>query len=498
MKLKLTPTHISLLGLGVFATVVAKELTRSEAKTPSATPNDLKSKRTTNSAALPNSAIALSQPESLVSSTTLPSVSRAEIKPSSKTPPKVPNSTSLPAVPKVQQDQPAKTQVAQTQLRVVDVNQLPIDAVVQETLNLANAAPPPPPPPITTPTASKDIEPTPTEATPTKNASPEDIQGHRAQASITALMKQGIMQGYTDGTFRPNAKITDEQFQSVVNQAAGRSKSLVSLRRPPDIVTRGDAATFVYRQLQRTTETATPTIATASAPLPKLASASVAEVAQTPPPPIVPTFKFATSNQSTPAAADSYRLEAGDRVRVDVFNVPEYSKEYTVLGNGTLNLHRAGNLSVAGLSMRQAQNAIATKYARLLKSPVIDLSLLAARPVNVAIAGEVSKPGTYALNFTDGKFPTVTKLIREAGGIKQLANLKEVKVSRTTPTGAPQTISVDLWQLLKSGDLNQDLVLQQGDTVTIPTARALSSEEARQRGDASFAPSAVKATIVGK
>ncbi len=612
MKLKLSPTRVSLVALGAFAAVVAQELARTEAKTPSATPPDKSNAKPDRNlaptASLPNT-IALSQPESLFGSTPLPTVPNpaAIAKPES---PKITTSTSQSIAP----PPPPKIAASQPNLRVVDVNQLPIDSIIEQTLKL-----PPPPPKIalsqSSPTESAD-QPTPKAASETSTAV-KDIQGHRAQASITALMQQGIIKGYGDGTFRPDAPISDAQFKSITQKAARQSSALGTLQRPKDIVTRADAATYIQRQLRRASTTNSPIAKTpASAPLPTLVSSNPAQqvnstVRSSPLPPATPPVETASlSNPEADAAdADSYTLGAGDRLRVDILNVPEYSKEYSVLVNGTLSLYRVGSVSVSGLTIRQAQNAIAAKYTRVLKEPTVDLSLVTARPLNVAIAGEVGKPGTYALTFGEGgKFPTITKLIREAGGmnrsadarqvilrrpqrsgadqqirlnmwelfttgnirqdltlrdgdsvfipaassvnlaeaaqmadanfsvsstqpvsiavvgevarpgpytikdqtptlsgaireaggIKQLANLKDVKIRRNTRNGTAQTISVDLWQLLKSGDLNQDLVLQQGDTIEIPTALALNPAEARQLGDASFAPASVKITVVGE
>ncbi|MBD2081879.1 SLBB domain-containing protein [Leptolyngbya sp. FACHB-17] len=589
MKLKLSPTRVSLLALGAFAAVVAQELARSDAKTPSATPpnkSNAKQNSASPAASLPDR-VALSQPENLFSA--LPTIAN----PAAIAKPTV--SANQPIVP----PPPPTVAASLPNLAVTDVNQLPIDTIIEQTLKL----PPPPPKVAVSPDQSAPKAPT---------SAAKDVQGHRAQPSITAMMQQGIMKGYSDGTFRPDAPITDAQFKSITKQAATKSSAIASLKRPKDIVTRADAATYIHRQLLRaSTIEKSQTLAQAptSAPLPKLDSVSPAQLvndapASRPLPPAAPPT-FAVSSGIDEADADSYTLGAGDRIRVDIFNVPEYSKEYQVLVNGTLNLHRVGSIPVAGLTIRQAQSAIAARYSRLLKSPTVDASLMSARPLNVAIAGEVGKPGTYTLSFGEGgKFPTVTKLIRdaggmnrsadarqvivrrngsqeirlnmwelfttgnirqdlslrdgdsifipaansvnlaevaqmadanfsvsatqpvnvavvgevarpgpyiikdqtptlssairEAGGIKQLANLKEVKVRRNTRSGAPQTISVDLWQLLKSGDLKQDLVLQQGDTIEIPTALALNSEEARQLGDASFAPRSVKITVVGE
>ncbi|GAP96771.1 putative polysaccharide export protein [Leptolyngbya sp. NIES-2104] len=589
--------------MGAFAAVVAQELARSDARTPSATPPNpgtQKANRTSPSPApLPNS-IALSQPESLFSAATVPN----------------PSGMAKPQTQAIAPPPPPKIAIASSP-QVVDVSQLPLDTIIEQTLKL------PPPPPSIAVASSTDEKPATPKAPTAASSSPlKDIQGHRAQASILALAQQGIMNGYSDGTFRPNAPITDAQFRSLTKQAAKQASTLATLQRPKDIVTRADAAMYIHRQLQRANGTNPTLVAvnpTESAPLPKLASSNPAQIINSPAPsrplpPATPPSPTATpavfSNPEADVADDdSYTLGAGDRIRIDVFNVPEYSKEYQVLVNGTVNLQRVGNVSVRGMTIRQAQDAIATRYRRVLRNPSIDVSLLAARPLNVAIAGEVGKPGTYSLTFGEGgKFPTITKLIREAGGmsrsadarqvvvrrpqrgggeqqirldmwelfttgnirqdltlrdgdsifipaarsinlaeaaqmadanfsvasnqpvnvaivgevsrpgpytikdqiptlsaaireaggIKQLANLKEVKVRRNTRGGTAQTINVDLWQLIRSGDLNQDLVLQQGDTIEIPTALALNSEEARQLGDASFAPSSVKITVVGE
>ncbi len=601
MKLKLSPTRVSLLALGAFAAVVAQELARSDAKTPSATPPDKSNaKRSSDrSLPLPDAAMALSQPETLFSSASPPIVPNPAASAIARTTPIAVSQAIIP---------PPRVAASAPRLRVVDVNQLPIDSILEETLKLS-----PPAPPSKVATAAIPAEAPSNSAT----SSPfKDVRGHRAQASILALMQQGMMQGYGDGTFRPDAPITEAQFKSVIRKAASRSAALAALKRPKDIVTRADAALYIQRQLLRVNAiTPAQTIAkTPSAPLPTLVSSATLNpgslAPSSPLPPTTPPAESFSNTAATDAAdSDSYTLGAGDRLRVEIFNVPEYSKDYQVLVNGTLNLHRVGSIPVAGLTIRQAQSAIAAKYARLLKDPAVDVSLTTARPLNVAIAGEVSKPGTYALVLGDGgKFPTVTKLIREAGGmnrsadarqvvvrrpqrsgddqqirlnmwelfttgnirqdltlrdgdsvfipaansvnlaeatqmadanfsvsstqpvsiavvgevarpgpytlkdqtptlsgairqaggIKQLANLKQVKVTRNTRNGTAQTINVDLWQLLKSGDLNQDLVLQQGDTIEIPTALALNPAEASQLGNASFAPASVKITVVGE
>lgn len=200
-----------------------------------------------------------------------------------------------------------------------------------------------------------------------------------------------------------------------------------------------------------------------------------------------------TLDPSLTQTEDGYLLGAGDRVRIDFFNVPEYSGEYLVLPNGAVNLPQVGAVSVQGRTLKQASTAIAAKYEPYLTRPIVTIGLLAARPLRLAIAGEVNRPGTYNVQAVsasaDTGVPSVTRLIQLAGGITQAADVRQVEVHRPRPynAGADAVIKVDLWQLLKAGSLRQDLRLQDGDSIFIPSATSTNLEEAQRLAAATFA-----------
>ncbi|MCT7982967.1 DUF1565 domain-containing protein [Laspinema sp. A4] len=47
----------------------------------------------------------------------------------------------------------------------------------------------------------------------------QDVEGHWAQAYISALTKKGIIAGFPDGTFKPNEPVTRAQFAAIVTKA---------------------------------------------------------------------------------------------------------------------------------------------------------------------------------------------------------------------------------------------------------------------------------------
>lgn len=119
----------------------------------------------------------------------------------------------------------------------------------------------------------------------------------------------------------------------------------------------------------------------------------------------------------------------------------------------------------------------------------------------VAIIGEVFRPGAYeftAKNAQNSGRTTVTQVVKTAGGIKPSANIRNIQVRRQTRSGAEQLIDIDFWRLLQEGDISQDLVLQQGDTVIIPTATDTTPAEIAQLTAANFSPDKVTVNVVGE
>lgn len=188
---------------------------------------------------------------------------------------------------------------------------------------------------------------------------------------------------------------------------------------------------------------------------------------------------------SAPGPESAYTLGAGDVVRMDIFRVPQYSGESQVLIDGTLNLPLVGKVNINGLSLDAAADVLSNRYGQYLRRPLITLSLLKRRPLQIAIAGEVSRPGSYTVEQTETQSSRLSQLIETAGGITQSADLYQVRVSRPQADGSQQVVTVDLWDLIANGNLSQDVTLRDGDAVFIPTA-SVPLENVDLLTDASF------------
>ncbi len=190
----------------------------------------------------------------------------------------------------------------------------------------------------------------------------------------------------------------------------------------------------------------------------------------------------------------SYALGGGDRIRVNVFEVPEYSGDYVIPPGGAVNLPLVGSVQVQGLTTEQAADAIAKRYARFLRRPIISVNLLSPRPINVFVAGEVTRPGAYTLSLEGGagqdpgiQYPTVLAALTTAQGVTLSADITEVQLRRRLANGRQQTVSLNLDDLIKTGRSFQDITLRDGDTIFVPTSKTFDVATARNIAAANFA-----------
>ncbi len=200
--------------------------------------------------------------------------------------------------------------------------------------------------------------------------------------------------------------------------------------------------------------------------------------------------------KSTSSIVTDYLLGGGDLIRVNVFEVPEYTGEYQIPPGGAINMPLIGSVAVSGLTTEQAADTITKRYSRFLKRPLISVNLLSPRPINVFVAGEVTRPGAYTLSLQGGagnnpgvQYPTVLAALTIAQGVTLAADVTQVQLRRKVGRSGEQTVSLNLKELTQTGRISQEITLRDGDTIIVPTATSLNVAEARNLFAANFAAS---------
>ncbi|MEM9446825.1 MAG: SLBB domain-containing protein, partial [Verrucomicrobiota bacterium] len=92
-------------------------------------------------------------------------------------------------------------------------------------------------------------------------------------------------------------------------------------------------------------------------------------------------------------------------------------------------------------------------------------------------------------------WPTLSQAISQAGGITRSADVRSVEITRE---GLFEPIKVNLWDLVETGDLRQDVLLRDGDRIIVPTAESIDSSEVITLANTTFAPTSIKINVIGE
>jgi polysaccharide export outer membrane protein len=163
---------------------------------------------------------------------------------------------------------------------------------------------------------------------------------------------------------------------------------------------------------------------------------------------------------------NEYRLDTTDNINISVPNFPEFSGTAIIDTEGNANIPILGRISLAGLTLKEVENKISYELQRkyLQEAPQVNVILTTARPADIAVLGEVSKPGFYGL--TTG-VPLVAALV-SAGGSNSNADLRSVVIRRTLVDGTQIEKKVDLYTPLITAQKPPLVRLQGGDTIVVP------------------------------
>ena len=128
---------------------------------------------------------------------------------------------------------------------------------------------------------------------------------------------------------------------------------------------------------------------------------------------------------SAPVADDSYKLDAGDKVRVIVFGEPDLGGEFEVDDSGYVRLPLIGQIRAAGIGLHQFEDKVKSALeAGYLKDAKVSIEVINYRPFY--ILGQVNKPGEYP--FVNGM--SVLTAIARAGGYTYRANESDIYIRR--------------------------------------------------------------------
>jgi polysaccharide export outer membrane protein len=161
--------------------------------------------------------------------------------------------------------------------------------------------------------------------------------------------------------------------------------------------------------------------------------------------------------------ADTYIVQPGDMLTIDVWKEKDLQRELMVRPDGGLDFPLIGNIDVSGKTVDQLRQEIVTKLAKYVPDPVVTLSVKQSLGNKIYVIGKVNKPGDFiVIRNTD-----VMQALSMAGGLNPYASANKIKILRREH-GVLKTIPFKYSRVEKGEDLETNIVLQGGDVVVVP------------------------------
>ena len=176
-----------------------------------------------------------------------------------------------------------------------------------------------------------------------------------------------------------------------------------------------------------------------------------------------------------------YLIGSGDLLGIDVFDVPELSRDVRVNETGYISLPlMPSKVRATGLTPFQLQDKLAELLQTngLVSTPEVTVSVKEQHSQPITVVGAVKTPMVIqALRRT-----TLLQAMSQAGGIAEDAG-STIIVTRNaadasdpavpgdaSAPSAPQSFTINLSDLLESGDARFNIPLLGGDVVSVPRA----------------------------
>jgi polysaccharide export outer membrane protein len=127
------------------------------------------------------------------------------------------------------------------------------------------------------------------------------------------------------------------------------------------------------------------------------------------------------------AAARAYLLGPSDKLKIDVFGVPELQKEVQIDASGRLSFPLVGVIEASGMTPSQLSEVIEQRLrGEFVRNPQVTVNLEETASQVVTLDGQVTRPGLYPVL---GRM-TLMRAVATAGGLTEFAKQNDVVVFR--------------------------------------------------------------------
>lgn len=165
--------------------------------------------------------------------------------------------------------------------------------------------------------------------------------------------------------------------------------------------------------------------------------------------------------------SSDYQLGAGDSIKISVFQNPDLTVETRVAESGTVTYPLIGAVQLGGLTIADAEQAIAAKLREggFVQKPQVNILLTQVKGNQVSVLGLINRPGRYPIETGNTR---VSDMLATAGGAVSVG--ADIIILSGIRDGQPFRKEIDIPAIFMQGKIDQDIVVAAGDVIYVHRA----------------------------
>lgn len=164
-----------------------------------------------------------------------------------------------------------------------------------------------------------------------------------------------------------------------------------------------------------------------------------------------------------PVADSGYFLGPEDVLLISVWKDEHLTREVVVRPDGMISFPLVGDLAAEGRTVEDLRADLVRRLGKYIPNVNVTVAVTKVLSYKIYVVGRVNKPGEYLV----GHYTDVLQALSLAGGLTPFAAENDIKVVRRI-RGQQETFPFRYGDVRKGIDLEQNILLQRGDTVMVP------------------------------
>ena len=175
-----------------------------------------------------------------------------------------------------------------------------------------------------------------------------------------------------------------------------------------------------------------------------------------------------------PEEAPEYRIGIPDELKITVWKEPGLTTKTNVRPDGKISFPLIGDVVANGLTVEELRSEITRSLEEYIITPIVNVNISKIMSRRVIVLGAVKNPSVIQLTHQLSVLEAITK----AGGLLtdeliggEVADLDSAYITRNN-----KILDIDFKRLIRESDMSQNIFLQKGDVINIPSSISPGSE----------------------